>query len=171
MELTREAHLEPAQRHLSDRHVYAPVEVFAAMTALEDPESVQASLAASRRGQDGTTWRVVWLSEAHVTFCEAMRPDHSGWSLELGQAVGQVAPVVNGWTVPLSSMSALAVTDVRAGRSGFGEGVTADVVWSVSVTGGRGFTVPLFGEFTHASVADDVEGFVAALRSAWASSD
>ena len=111
------------------------------------------------------------MSETHVTFCEAMRPDHSDWSLELGQAVGQVSPVVNAWSVPLSSVSALAVADVRAGRSGFGEGVTADVVWSVTVTGARGFTVPLFGEFTHASVVDDVEGFVAALRSAWASSD
>lgn len=171
MELTRESHLEPAKRHLSDRHVYAPVEVFAAMTALEDPESVQASLAESRRGQDGTTWRVAWLSKTRVTFCEANRPDHSDWSLELGQAVGQVALVVDAWTVPLSNMSALAVTDVRAGSSGFGGSVAADVVWSVSVTGGRGFTVPLFGDFAHHAVADDVEGFVLALRSAWASSD
>lgn len=141
------------------------------MTALEDPESVQASLAESRRAPDGTTWRAVWLSKTQVTFCEAKRSDHPDWSLDLGQVVGQVEIAVDAWTARLSNMSALAVTDVRAGRSDFGRSVAADVLWSVSLTGGRRFTVPLFGGFAHHAVAADVERFLTALRSAWISSD
>lgn len=165
MELTRDAHLEPAKIHLADRTDYAPIEVFAAMLALEDPSDVEASLVDSKRGEDGTTWRAVWLSGDRLTYCEATRDDHADWTLDLTQVAGQAEPKIEAWSTPVSAVAALSVLAARAGRAGIGT-AEADIVWSVELSGGRDFRVPLFGQFAHHYDADRCEAFVAALRAA-----
>jgi len=165
MELSREQHLDPAKAHLTYQSNYAPVEVFAAMIALQDPEQITASCTASSGGQGGTTWRTLWLSADRLTYCTAFNAADPDWTLYLGNPMGVVEADVTAWNVPLRDVE-LGVSKLRAAGQSFGGGVEADAVWSVAVPGGREVTVPLFGDFAGHRGQEAAEAFVAALRSA-----
>jgi hypothetical protein len=167
MEYTRDD-LESIKDYLSAPPGAPPAEVFATMFALRGQGEIVASTAAMRETDQGTTWRVAWLSESGITYAEvsSSRRDWTFGDPHLKEEDGELANV-SAWTAGLSDVGYLEVIAVTA-TPGFGTSWSAETHTAVRMRDGRAFTVPLFEKFADRFEREQCERFVSDLQAALA---
>ena len=92
--------------------VIRPSKLFVTMLALQDPDDITVSHAAMKDEEEGTTWRVVWLSGTHLAFAE-VSSSRRDWTFG-DPPLGNEDARVQAWTSTLADVSYLGVTEVRA---------------------------------------------------------
>ncbi|MCH1867723.1 hypothetical protein [Nocardioides sp. CFH 31398] len=146
---------------LSDGNRRAPREVLAALATLSPPDEVIARLTWSARSDGTTTWRVLWLTEAGLSYCEAMHPAEGQWSFD-SEPDHAGRSSITARLIPVRQLRSVQVADIRSDTDASVTNVA--VLQTIEVDGMAPIPVPLSGELPTPYEEDACSEFLTRLR-------